>query len=428
VVITQFIHSRPEYNITVIHSSAGRGSYFTSVNRIFMIKENLPPNAETTMKRKPEHEPERPPAPASSKPSAGLGDIAGFQLPSWRTLEGFRPLHRVLLTANGNLQRLMSSYYNSPVTVKVRVNRRVARGEYEREVDLSVHGLTFAIAVSKVRLGTDELISAVEERGLAIGQLFRHMSIMPTFELRDAGAVDVDADLARKAGDDGAALASTRACFYREYTLDGKGVSCEIYEIFRRDCFELPGSNGGLLRDSPTPASDSSAPTMGDIMAPNVTFMRLPDGFTPDQRMLLTANGNVERILSSFYCKPVQLYVSLHHKRSSAHVYDRQAALFLEGKQLMLAKSTVYVTSDEWASAVDACGGEVGGLFRHFSELPTFSLHSAGSGPGYFWRQYSLKASGMSCEINETFSSQVFSLLDDTVDEPSRLPSSDFVF
>ena len=56
-------------------------------------------------------------------------------------------------------------------------------------------------------LGT-RLIEAVEEKGLAIGQLFRHLSIMPTFELRDAGVVDVGAQISRKAGDEGAALGS----------------------------------------------------------------------------------------------------------------------------------------------------------------------------------------------------------------------------
>ena len=45
----------------------------------------------------------------------------------------------------------------------------------------------------------------------------------------------------------------------------------------------------------------------------------------------------------------------------------------------------------------------VGALFRRFNVLPTFTLHSAGIMPGGFWRQYQLRAEGLTCEINETF-------------------------
>ena len=47
----------------------------------------------------------------------------------------------------------------------------------------------------------------------------------------------------------------------------------------------------------------------------------------------------------------------------------------------------------------------LGSMFCRMGVLPTFTLHSAGLGPGFFWRTYQLKASGMTCEVNETFSS-----------------------
>ena len=49
----------------------------------------------------------------------------------------FTPLQRVVLSANGNLQRLISSYHNSPVSVRVRFNRRLSHGLYAREVTIS---------------------------------------------------------------------------------------------------------------------------------------------------------------------------------------------------------------------------------------------------------------------------------------------------
>ena len=50
----------------------------------------------------------------------------------------------------------------------------------------------------------------------------------------------------------------------------------------------------------------------------------------------------------------------------------------------------------------------LGQLFREIGVLPTFTLHSAGIGDTFFWRTYQLSAAGMTCEINETFSTDVF--------------------
>ena len=58
---------------------------------------------------------------------------------------------------------------------------------------------------------------------------------------------------------------------------------------------------------------------------------------------------------------------------------------------------------------------DVSEMFHHMGVLPTFTLHSAGlcSGatPTHFWRVYSMKTSGMTCEITETF-------LTDVLDRP----------
>ena len=40
--------------------------------------------------------------------------------------------------------------------------------------------------------------------------------------------------------------------------------------------------------------------------------------------------------------------------------------------------------------------------------MPTFTLHAAGAFPGGFFRQYELKAPGLTCEINETFANDCF--------------------
>ena len=78
-----------------------------------------------------------PPPPSAESPAGstdGLvtrdgGDIAQ-RFPGC----GFRPMERVALTANGNLQRVLSSYYDCHVTVSVDSCVRRRRGVAEREV------------------------------------------------------------------------------------------------------------------------------------------------------------------------------------------------------------------------------------------------------------------------------------------------------
>lgn len=68
-------------------------------------------------------------------------------------LEEFSPVERIVLTANGNLQRILSAYFGAPITVKINECHRLNTGEeipriedgkspaiYRREVELLLHG------------------------------------------------------------------------------------------------------------------------------------------------------------------------------------------------------------------------------------------------------------------------------------------------
>ena len=71
----------------------------------------------------------------------------------------FTNVERMILTANGNLQRIMSAYYGSPIRVEVLKSDPVdcddvendAIVTYDREVNLCVNGKQFCNAVTKVR-------------------------------------------------------------------------------------------------------------------------------------------------------------------------------------------------------------------------------------------------------------------------------------
>ena len=61
---------------------------------------------------------------------------------------------RVVITANGNLQRIMSAYYGYPVNVEITrcdlVLKSTEEVIYEREVNLVANHKVFCTAISKV--------------------------------------------------------------------------------------------------------------------------------------------------------------------------------------------------------------------------------------------------------------------------------------
>ena len=259
-----------------------------------------------------------------SDPTHGFWGSAG-------SASGFSPIERVLLSANGNLQRLVSSYLNAHVTVSVRHSTKTSHGVYEREVALLAQGQQFGVATSTVTLSREDCIDAVDRHGVAIGQMFRHLNIMPRFTLHRFGE---QAD----------------GRFWREYTLEGSGVSCRILEQLSRAIFELPppptappsavpppdaappgapgaaapgaAAPGAAVPGAAAPPATVATGTFGDIMSVNTTGIELPSGFTATQRLLLTANGNVERIVRAYYDEEVHMHTHARtHARARAHAH-----------------------------------------------------------------------------------------------------------
>lgn len=523
------------------------------------------------MKRGPPHDDQTGNADSVSVPShGGLGDlISDRTLGFWGSAgsaSGFSPIERVLLSANGNLQRLVSSYLNSHVTVTVNHSTKKSHGVYEREVALLAQGQEFGVATSTVTLSRDDCIDAVDRRGVAIGQMFRHLNIMPRFTLHRFGE---QAD----------------GRIWREYTLEGSGVCCRILEQLSRTIFELPPPAAAPPPAAPPPAApppaapdaaapaaaapvtaalDAAAPpaavgggTFGDIMSANTTGIELPSGFTAMQRLLLTANGNVERIVRAYYDEEVRVHACTCVRTRAVSIRTTHAALALQVHMSVLeispvsplylpgahvrarelasragrvraqggdacarggdhagvlgrsprqprsqppalpcshpssrshtspsaprteqARSMVYITDEAWLDATERqqvmgrwAGGWAGGewmrawvwsvlmdgcaaayaddyhatrslpphplllaahdrqvdvseMFHHMGVLPTFTLHSAGLCPGatptHFWRVYSIKTSGMTCEITETFVADVLDRPPTAVKPPKR--------
>lgn len=157
------------------------------------------------------------------------------------------PLDRMALTANGNLQRLVSSYYDSPVSVNVEQcvrlrnatrpmtmlqpnpsphpNRKVPSSTtpiqyWNRVVHLKVHGQIFCTATSEIQIMDPLCQQLVGSGRVGLGQLFRYLDLLPHFELH-------------------AAAPYPEGGFWRDYSLSCHALSCRIHERFVPDMWNL---------------------------------------------------------------------------------------------------------------------------------------------------------------------------------------------
>lgn len=146
------------------------------------------------------------------------------------------PLDRLLLTANGNMQRLVSSYYDAPVSVVVDycepIQRKTQKGRlqiktthkvWRRQVQLKIFGESFCIAKSEITVYDPMCQQLVDSGKVGLGQLFRYLDILPVFELLAAGTKE-------KGG------------LWRDYTLNCTSMSCRIHEDYCADLWSLPTS------------------------------------------------------------------------------------------------------------------------------------------------------------------------------------------
>ncbi|KAF9916567.1 hypothetical protein FBU30_001286 [Linnemannia zychae] len=135
--------------------------------------------------------------------------------------DGFTGFERILLTANGNLQRLVSAYFNEVVTVEIVENKQVPRlstdgpevlARFQREVNLLCNNKIFCNAKSQVLVQDQKIYDLVVKDGVGIGQIFRYLDRLPSFDLHSLGKAD--------------------RTFWREYSLRIPGIDCRLLEVF----------------------------------------------------------------------------------------------------------------------------------------------------------------------------------------------------
>jgi hypothetical protein len=198
------------------------------------------------------------------------------------SLSSFSPLERLSLTANGNLQRIFSSLYDEKVEVIVdycyedsSVVSSSGSTIYNRQVHLTLPSrlsphpspkapFQFVRAKSTITLTEPDLIARVNSGTVGIGQLFREVGKLPTFELiecgrrRDDKLIVLPTTSSHKALDHPTSSSSSSTSsdhddvsnspfdapnngIFRMYNLKTPGISCLIREDFHPQSFDIEG-------------------------------------------------------------------------------------------------------------------------------------------------------------------------------------------
>ncbi|KAI8896388.1 hypothetical protein BC833DRAFT_597694 [Globomyces pollinis-pini] len=152
-----------------------------------------------------------------------LGDIMSSTETANTITGNFTPLQRIVLTANGNLQRILSAFFNSKVSVIIIKNDLIVEQndfiQYDRQVHLVCLDKIKCVADSIVTVTDCQLIKLIKENNIGIGQLFRYLNLLPEFKLLE--------------------VSKSETGFSRKYTLQSPGILCELVETFQNDLFNI---------------------------------------------------------------------------------------------------------------------------------------------------------------------------------------------
>ncbi|KAJ7648273.1 hypothetical protein DFH06DRAFT_1423784 [Mycena polygramma] len=171
-----------------------------------------------------------------------------------------------------------------------------------------------------------------------------------------------------------------------------------------------------------------------------VTFA-WPKELTGMERIALSAQGDLQRVLSAFFARPIDLALIYSHtftkcaddtfdrlslpnstavasaSAASPIVQHRQVHLQCGGTVVCVATSMVKISSARCAHLFLEEKYGIGQLFRKLEATPSFELISvgiggqgdavsvAGGGP-HLWRKYKLSVSEIECDILEVFPSR----------------------
>ncbi|KAI8969122.1 hypothetical protein BDF20DRAFT_893344 [Mycotypha africana] len=148
-----------------------------------------------------------------------------------------------------------------------------------------------------------------------------------------------------------------------------------------------------------------------ELSSKNV-YLKLPDTFSPVERMILQATGNLQRILSAYYNVPSHVKIVKNQRvpcKDTTHMqFDRRVQVFFQEKLAYEADSILKVKDKNVLELIEKHKYGLGQIFGHTHRSPDFVLHAIGrhgEAPGAsFWRDYTLTIPDvLDCFVRETF-------------------------
>ncbi|KAJ7350049.1 hypothetical protein DFH08DRAFT_742458 [Mycena albidolilacea] len=163
-------------------------------------------------------------------------------------------LERIALSAQGDLQRVLSAFFARPIVVALVYSHTFTKGLRDaleplalpnpsavasaspaaplvqnRQIHLQCSGRIVCTATSTVKISSARCARLFLEEGYGIGQLFKKVGISPSFELLEVGIGGPD-DTATVEKGVGLGLGEGR--LWRRYRLGIPEIECEILEVF----------------------------------------------------------------------------------------------------------------------------------------------------------------------------------------------------
>ena len=147
----------------------------------------------------------------------------------------------------------------------------------------------------------------------------------------------------------------------------------------------------------------------------NITeALKMLEGFSPIQRVLLTCTGTLQGTLSAYFGEAVEVQV-LNQITLRLGRYSRKVRLFTpsNNQSVCRAYTSIITTSPE---VIDLIEGEklgIGQVLEHLGLKPRFKLRRVGQSENSFARDYELASSvdGMlivNYQINEIFPKELY--------------------
>ena len=142
----------------------------------------------------------------------------------------YTPIERIILTCQGNVQQVLSAFFNSQINVKI-INHQNLHSNattdnqiinhpnsYTRKVKIYAGDEMISVAESEI-IVYDPLVGELLEKS-GIGQMFQSMGVKPHFEMMEYGK-------------------SVNGGLFRTYVLKTRQVECKITENYHPNIFNL---------------------------------------------------------------------------------------------------------------------------------------------------------------------------------------------